>query len=125
MQLYQAYSIRYHRPDDSPLREEVKDLWCRRQEQDVISKLSPFIITKSDWSSRMLFHNAVMRWKCSTLNEKEKLDLQAWIDDELAKRWMDIQQPWNLLQTEDVDELTAENQHVQKYVFLAVSSTST
>lgn len=73
----------------------------------------------------MLFHNAVMRWKCSTLNEKEKLDLQAWIDDELAKRWMDIQQPWNLLQTEDVDELTAENQHVQKYVFLAVSSTST
>jgi hypothetical protein len=74
------------------------------------------MINKADYDSRMLFHNGVMRWKCSLLNEQEKLDLQAWVDDDIAKRWEDIQKPWKSLQTEDMDELTAENQYVQKYV---------
>lgn len=74
------------------------------------------MINPTDFDSRMLFHNGVMRWKCSLLNEEEKLELQAWIDDEIAKRWADIQQPWKSLQTEGVDELTAENQYIQRYI---------
>jgi hypothetical protein len=74
------------------------------------------MINKADYDSQMLFHNGVMRWKCSLLNEQEKLDLQAWVDNDIVKRWEDIQKPWKSLQTEDTDELTAENQYVQKYV---------
>jgi len=87
--------------------------------------LSPFLIKEGDINSRMLFHNAVMRRKCSSLSEEEELDLQAWIDDDVAKKWADIQQPWKSLQTDDVDELTAENQYVQRYVSPPVSPAST
>jgi len=90
-QLHQAYSIRYHRPADSPLREVVQDLWDHREEQLVVDLLSPFMKTggvdtddtntsdtntddadTSESSDKSLkFHNAVMRWKCSSLTEEE------------------------------------------------------
>jgi len=83
------------------------------------------MIKEEDFDSRMLFHNAVMRWKCSLLSEEEKIELQKWIDDDIAKKWADIQQPWKSLQTDDIDEPTAENQYVQRYVSFPVSPTST
>jgi hypothetical protein len=65
---------------------------------------------------RLHFHNAVMRWKCSLLTEDENSDLQEWIGSDVERRWTDVREPWRALQTEDTDELTAENQYVQKYV---------
>ena len=62
----------------------------------------------------MLFHNVVMQWKCSLLNENGRQKLGDWIDHDMDKKWDMIQHPWKLLQSTDEDELTAENRFVQK-----------
>ena len=96
------------------MRAEVEELWGRRRQPGVIALLSPFMVNEKDSETRMLFHNAVMRQKYSLLTEDEKLNLQAWIDDDAQKRWDIIQHPWKATLTDDTDELTAENQYVQK-----------
>lgn len=63
--------------------------------------------------TRMLFHNAVMRWKCSLLSEDEQRELQEWIDSDIESKWDLIQHPWKAHQGTDEDELTAENRYVQ------------
>lgn len=120
MQLHQAFSVRYHRPEGSPLRDEVDRLWERRQEREVINQLSPFMMKEKDCDTRMLFHNAVMRLKCSLLTEDEKTDLQMWIDNDVQKRWEGIKEPWKTTGSLDVSELTAENQYVQGCVSLPI-----
>jgi len=79
------------------------------------------MVKETDCDTRMLFHNAVMRQKCSLLTEDEKADLQAWIDDDIQKRWEGIREPWKMTGSKDVSELTAENQHVQGYAVFFVS----
>jgi len=91
-------------------------LWNRRKEKAVIEMLSPFMVQESDGDKRLHFHNAVMRWKCSLLTEEETLELQAWIDEDIRKRLVDVEEPWTTLQTDGVDEPTAENLYVQRYV---------
>ena len=71
---------------------------------------------EKDCDTRMLFHNVLMRQKCSLLTEDEKANLQVWIDDDVRRRWEDIREPWKTSTSKDVSELTAENQHVQGYV---------
>ena len=115
LQPYQAYSARYFQPN-SPLREEVDDLWNRREEQEVIDILSPFMVGEASHNRRLFFHNAVMKWKCSKLSEDEKEELQAWIEDEVDERWDAIKHPWKNPQVEEADELTVENQYIQRYV---------
>lgn len=63
---------------------------------------------------RLFFHNAVMRWKYSKLSDEEKKDLQAWIEEEVERRWDDIQHPWRASKDDEVDDLTAENQYIQR-----------
>jgi hypothetical protein len=104
----------HFQPTDSPLREEVEDLWARRKEQEVIDKLSPFMFKGEHSDTRMLFHNAVMRWKCSLLHEDEHRELQEWIESDVARKWDIIQYPWKPSQGDGVDDLTAENQYVQE-----------
>ena len=65
----------------------------------------------------MHFHNMVMHWKCPLLNQDEQCELQEWIDKDAQERWDAIQNPWKALQVSAVEEMTAENQYVQKYVF--------
>lgn len=120
LQPHQAYSVRYFRPENSPLRMEVNNLWARRQEQEVVNMLTPFFIKEKDCDTRMLFHNAVMCWKCSELSEDEKQDLQTWIDDKVEQCWDVIQHPWRNPNAMEVEELTAENQYIQKYVPVSV-----
>ena len=114
LQDYQAYSVIHYQPEDSPLREEVEDLWARRKEKDVVDKLSPFMLKEKHTDTRMLFHNAVMRWKCSLLSEDEQCKLWEWIENDTEKKWYMIQHPWKSFQDEEVDDLTAENQFVQE-----------
>jgi hypothetical protein len=121
LQPYQAYSTRFFQPKGSPLRDEVADLWQRRAEQEVVDNLSPFMVGEVGGDRRLHFHNAVMRWKCSKLSEGEKQDLQIWINKEVEERWDAIKHPWRNPQVEDVDELTAENQYIQEYVFILSS----
>jgi hypothetical protein len=121
LQPYQAYSARYFQPEDSPLRGEVEDLWQRREEQEVVDMLSPFMVGEASRDRRLFFHNTVMRWKYSKLSEGEKKDLQGWIDKEVEERWDTIKYPWKGPQVEKAGELTAENQYIQKYVFIPYS----
>ena len=95
-------------------------LWERHQDQEVIDLLSPFMMKENDCDTRMLFHNAVMRLKCSLLTDDEKADLQVWIDDDVRKRWQGIKEPWKTTGSLDVSELTAENQYVQGYVYFII-----
>lgn len=113
LQLYQGYSSRFYKEENVALRAEVEDLWGRREEQDVIDQLEPFTLNGGIPNERMLFHNAVMRWKCSLLTDDERRDLEVWIEDEAQKRWDATLQPWKV-QIKGVDELTAENQYTQK-----------
>ena len=103
----------HFQPDDSPVRKEVKDLWTRRKEKDVVDQLSAFK-GQQDADSPMLFHNAVMRWKCSLLSEDERHELQAWTERDVEKKWDAIQHPWRVCKDEEVDDLTAENQFIQE-----------
>lgn len=114
LQDYQAYSLIHFQTEDSPLREEVEDLWARRDEQDVIDKLSPFMFKEKHSDVRMLFHNAVMRWKCSLLSKDGRQELQDWIKCDAEKKWDMIQHPWKSFPGVEEDEITAENQFVQK-----------
>jgi len=75
-----------------------------------------------DTDTRMLFHNAVMRQKCSLLTEDEMDDLQAWIEEDTRQRLEGVQQPWKMGKSKDVSELTAENQHVQTCVSFFIPS---
>lgn len=114
LQPHQAYSVIHFRPDQSPLREEVQDLWDRRDDEDVKKMLSSFVVNEGQNNKRILFHNTVMRWKCSLLSQDEQRELQEWIKDDERKRWDAIRYPWRALQTTDVSEMTAENQHIQR-----------
>lgn len=112
-QLHHAYSIRYYRDPNSPLRKEVDDLWDRREDKEVIEQLATF--TKSDDLSsdnRLSFHNAVMRWKCSLLTEEELQELEEWITNSLAEKEEAISKPWKAGQ--DEGELSAENEYIQR-----------
>ena len=72
------------------------------------------MLKKTDWNSRMLFHNGVMRQKISLLTAEEKLELQAWVKDEVQKRIDLAARPWEAGLVEGGDKLMAENQYVQK-----------
>ena len=117
LQFHHAYSIRYFRPDNSPLRVEVKDLWDRRQEQEVIDLLSDFLDDETTAGTTQLnFHNAVMRWKCSLMNEEERNDLQKWIDESTLEKSVIQDYPWKAGLEDGADELSAENEYFQRCV---------
>lgn len=85
--------------------------------------LSPFFVGEANGDRRLFFHNAVMRWKCSKLTKEENQDLQEWIDNEVEERWDAIKHPWRNPRIKQVDELTAENQYVQRYSALSSGKT--
>ena len=117
LQFHHAYSIRYFRPNHSPLRTEVKDLWNRRKEQEVIDILPDFLDddTTTD-TTHLNFHNAVMRWKCSLMNEEERQDLQKWIDESTQEKSVVLDYLWKAGLEDGADELSAENEYVQRCV---------
>ena len=113
--LHQAYSIKYHRPADSPLRKEVLDLWERRGEPEVADIVSKF--SKSDdppADHHLTFHNAIMRWKCSLLNAEELKELEDWIQESVHEKEEEIRKPWKA--EGGGDELRVENEYIQKCV---------
>jgi hypothetical protein len=116
LQFHQAFSVRFFQPKDSPLRKEVDDLWKRRGEKEVIDLLAPFVPTEDPPNSRLGFHNAAMRWKCSLLTEEEQQEHQDWIDEDAVEKEKSMNQPWKALQEVGDDELSAENQYIQRYV---------
>lgn len=118
-QLHQAYSILHWKPQDSPLRLEVQDLWNRRNEDSVRESLRPFLkeAAKSSTTSseKLLFHIAVMRWKCSLLNSDEITTLQDWIDEQQKARRKAQGLAWSEEADEYGDDLFTENNHIQRY----------
>lgn len=93
-------------------------MWERREEQEVIDLLTPYMVGDGDTGNRLLFHNAVMRWKCSTLSEEELRTLQEWIEEEVEQRWDAVRYPWRNGKAAEVDDLTAENQYIQRSVLI-------
>ena len=116
-QLHQAYSIKYHRPADSPLRKEVLDLWERREEPEVVDILSKFSNSDDPPASHHLtFHNAIMRWKCSLLTDEERKGLEDWILESVIEKKEENARPWKAEVGDD--ELAAENEYIQRHVVL-------
>ena len=130
-QFHHAFSVRYFGGKDSPLRREVDDLWNRRGEKSVIDLLAPFMHTDDsshpqshnpDDSSRLQFHNAVMRWKCSLLTDEQRQEHHEWIEQTRAEKEDEARRPWKAVQDVGDDELLVENMYIQKYVRLFVAS---
>jgi len=115
-QFHHAYSLVYYKPPNSPLRDEVEDLWNRRTEQDVVNTLSPFM-KSTEGNERLNFHNAVMRWKCSLLTETERKEIQSWIDNDTLDKEEKMTRPWKAGQEDGVDDASAENEYIQRYVY--------
>ena len=118
LQFHQAYSVRYYRPEGSPLRDEVQDLWERRHEKSVIDKLAPYV-KKGTSDTRLNFHKTIMLWKCSTLSEEERRELAEWATENARLRQSELSQPW--IVGEDDDELRAENEYIQRCAQFAPS----
>ena len=114
LQFHHAYSVRFYRPKDSPLHDEVVDLWERQAQPQVIELLSPYM-KKGDFSNHIEFHNAVMSWKCSLLTDEECQEHQDWIDQNLQEKEELLQRPWAAMREEGVDELLTENRYIQWY----------
>lgn len=123
-QPHQALSILRWRPKDSPLRREVEDLWARRQEDSVHETLKPFlkdtIKTSTSTSERLVFHMAVMRWKCSLMSSDELTVLNDWIEEQHALQETARTLPWAAEAAEHGDELFAENSYIQRCVIQSV-----
>ena len=117
LQFHQAFSIRYFRDLDSPLRNEVKDLWERRDKEPVLKLLDGFWAPEHPHDP-LKFHNAVMRWKCSLLTPEEQQEHQEWIDQNTLEREEEAEQPWKAARETTNDELSAENEHIQRYALL-------
>jgi len=119
-QLYQAFSILYWRPPESPLRQELNELWERRHEESVSEMLSPFleeaVESSTSTSEKFVFHVAVMRWKVSTLADEELDVLRSWIKGQQKLKEQARVSPWMQEADEYDDALFAENAHIQRYV---------
>ena len=114
-QLHHAYSIRYFRPTDSPLRAELDDLWSRRDQQEVVNLLSPFSKAEDlSTGTHLNFHNTFMRWKCLLLTEAELEDMNDWIANAVLEKEEELSKPWKTERGEDA--LSVENEYIQKYV---------
>ena len=93
LQFHHAFSVRYFRDPDSPLRQEVRGLWERRDHASVIKLLDGFWDPKQPLEP-LKFHNAVMRWKCSLLTPEQQQEHQEWIDRNTLEREEELKQPW-------------------------------
>ena len=90
LQFHHAYSIHFFRPENSPLRQEVEDLWNQREEKVVIDQLARFIKINEHSDRRLGFHNTVMRWKCSLLTDEERQEHQNWIEEHVLEKEEEI-----------------------------------
>ena len=83
--------------------------------------LNPFIKeavgVSTSTSQKLVFHMAVMRWKCSRLNPEELVVLKDWIGKDRKSKNKTKALPWSDEASEYSDELFAENTYIQKYVF--------
>lgn len=110
----------FWKPKGSKLREEVKDLWARRNKPYVCETLKPFlndtIKASTSSSEKLLFHMAVMRWKCSLLTPDEVTVLHDWIDEQQRLKEKTQALPWSEEAGKHGDDVFAEN--IQRYVVL-------
>ena len=118
-QFHHAYSIQFYRPDNSQLRQEVDELWSRREEQSVIDMLAPFMTQGGAANPNKIlnFHNAVMRWKCSLLTDEEREAHHDWIEEDARQRAEEAEKPWKAEGCSS--ELAAENEFIQRYALLS------
>jgi hypothetical protein len=82
--------------------------------------LKPFLSetakSSSTTSEKLLFHMAVMRWKCSLLSPDERAELNSWIDHQKKSKEAARTLPWSVEAGEHGDDLFAENSYVQRLV---------
>ena len=117
LQFHHAFSIRYYRDPDSPLRQEVKDLWEQHDHALVIKLLDGFWDPKQPLDP-LKFHNTVMRWKCLLLTPEQQQEHQEWIDQNTLEREEDLKQLWKVTRETTTEELSVENEYIQRYALL-------
>lgn len=71
-------------------------------------------------SEKLVFHIAVMRWKCSFLRPDELATLEDWINEQEKVRLKAQTLPWSAEGDEYGDGLFADNTHIQRCVALTL-----
>ena len=62
----------------------------------------------------LVFHNAVMKWKCASLTDEERQEHQDWINREQEAKEKMLNNPWKATQAVGGNELSMENGYVQR-----------
>lgn len=116
LQKWQAFSSVYYNPIDSPLRAEVRSLFNRRHNPDVVGFLSDFLPPGTEISTTdyLTFLGAFARERCTRLTSDEEARVLAHIEERglLATEHQD--HPWSLDDDYDDEPLLAENRYIQQ-----------
>jgi hypothetical protein len=116
LQKWQAFSSIYYRPDDSPLRAEVKLLYKKRHDSTAVGFLSEFLPPDVDISTTdpLTFLGAFSRERCSHLSTKEEEEVQAYIESQQLLSSDQRDHPWFLDDDYEAKPLLAENRYIQQ-----------
>lgn len=115
LQKWQAFSIIYYRPPDSPLRIEARSLFEKRGHPAAIKHLAKTLPADADINTidYLVFLSAYLRERCTCLSKEEEKKVQDHIDkqESLAVELQD--RPWSLDDDNENDPLLAENRYIQ------------
>ena len=115
LQKWQAFSVLYYRPVDSPLRTEARLLYGKRNDPEATGFLADFFPSNAKIStmSYLTFLSVYLRERCSRLSEEEDQKVKAYIDEQesLAEELRD--RPWSLKDDDEWDPLLVENRYIQ------------
>ena len=78
--------------------------------------LKDAVRTSASTSEKLLFHMAVMRWKCSLLAPDKMTVLHNWIGEQQKLKDARRALPWSEEAFEHGDDLFAENTYIQRCI---------
>jgi hypothetical protein len=118
LQKWQAFSVIYHRPKGSPLRDQVQSLFEQRNDPAAVGFLSDFLPPNVDISTidHLTFLSAYMRERCTRLSAEEEQKVDAYIERQEALAAEERHRPWFLESDCEDEPLSTENKYIQAYV---------
>ena len=116
LQPWQAFSIIYYRPTNSPLRREVDALFNQRNDSAAVKYLAKYLPPDVDMSTidRLRFLSAFLRERCTRLSSEEEVKVKAYIEEHSLQEGERRDQPWFLDDNYEDKPLLAENRFIQQ-----------
>jgi len=116
LQKWQAFSVLYYRPEDSPLRDEVKALFEKRDNPSAVAFLTEFLPPGTDIQTidRLTFFSAFLRERCTRLSADEEVEVQAHIEEQQQRDEEHRDRPWFLDDDYEDKPLLVENRFIQQ-----------